>query len=1014
MVRTDLHAARRVSPVGGGDRALKKRNHHMRCAKAALIALAWPALAQPGPLNATWTTETGVGTLGGGVEFVGGEPAYEASLIVAPPTRTPIAAPNTVNPPRKLATVGRRTASLLADLNGIRLTTTAADGTGEASVVVRTPVATASSAFIKPPNIRDLLAGSPQEEENACYTVFGGDVLAGESEDDPVLFLIYCARRVYDDPRGVGPRTSEFNWAYDQIAVLSASVDTLTPGVMPDWTIQISDRVHQSQRVADNNAIGQTWAANVTENPASPGEYIIGMANYLNGNKDNALDMRGLNTIHAARAIVQEGAWSLSPWVEIDAYDPGASGRHTHFAIPYWLGDRVAIVYAIGDSASQDPSAPFVDQGVLGRATLLSAAETFDPGNPAFSPLTGGLATSTTWNDPDGTITSTATGFVRIGPRSLASLAPADTGLAGFSAAGFLHGSFFDEDLMPGLQPVGAVAAGGRVWMGADENLPAMVSFPQVDLLTDTPVIDAVQGLPDWDIAFSMTSARDGSAYAWISRQAIVTAPTQRLLWLAEGRWGTLTNPESRLTALGASPAGVLINSVGVERVAPPPAARVSRGLVAGPAVENVAIGTPIISTQNDPNLAMTVLSNDELAALGVPPPPVPGMVVVRVTAQSGVRRDSGVITWNAVPELGPSVVTFATFNIADRQAPAYQSRMFAWDGATNVNILSRLSIGGPANWSTRGWQIRNTRAPATTLASLGGVEVAPRLTFRWTNFQPALFSGDFVAAVAITPTDPDRPATMRIAGPGDALPAIGLDARFLGSCAGDWATLVALETGPGFATRVEPADARTPLVSFLSDLAGTGPAIELEADTTVTDHALIVRSIDAFGVPTEARVTTTPGNAPLEWDAYSTVRFVMTAEQGRQLWMSWDGRPFGVVWSDPGASWCPVAARVGLRDGAEVGDVRVHHAARQSGIVLADADEVLAWAQASEAAMIDRSCNPADIAEPFGAITFADVSAFLAAFATGNPDADLAPPLGQFTFADISAFLAAFAAGCP
>ncbi len=58
--------------------------------------------------------------------------------------------------------------------------------------------------------------------------------------------------------------------------------------------------------------------------------------------------------------------------------------------------------------------------------------------------------------------------------------------------------------------------------------------------------------------------------------------------------------------------------------------------------------------------------------------------------------------------------------------------------------------------------------------------------------------------------------------------------------------------------------------------------------------------------------------------------------------------------------------------------------------------------------------CNPADLAAPFGQLTFADISAFLAAFTGQDPAADLAAPAGQWTFADISAFLAAFSAGCP
>jgi hypothetical protein len=58
--------------------------------------------------------------------------------------------------------------------------------------------------------------------------------------------------------------------------------------------------------------------------------------------------------------------------------------------------------------------------------------------------------------------------------------------------------------------------------------------------------------------------------------------------------------------------------------------------------------------------------------------------------------------------------------------------------------------------------------------------------------------------------------------------------------------------------------------------------------------------------------------------------------------------------------------------------------------------------------------CSPADLAAPFGQLTFGDISAFLAAFDAQDPAADLASPFGQFTFGDISAFLAAFSTGCP
>ncbi len=58
--------------------------------------------------------------------------------------------------------------------------------------------------------------------------------------------------------------------------------------------------------------------------------------------------------------------------------------------------------------------------------------------------------------------------------------------------------------------------------------------------------------------------------------------------------------------------------------------------------------------------------------------------------------------------------------------------------------------------------------------------------------------------------------------------------------------------------------------------------------------------------------------------------------------------------------------------------------------------------------------CNAADLAQPFNSLTFADISAFLAAFSANDPAADLADPIGSFTFADITAFLSAFSAGCP
>lgn len=58
--------------------------------------------------------------------------------------------------------------------------------------------------------------------------------------------------------------------------------------------------------------------------------------------------------------------------------------------------------------------------------------------------------------------------------------------------------------------------------------------------------------------------------------------------------------------------------------------------------------------------------------------------------------------------------------------------------------------------------------------------------------------------------------------------------------------------------------------------------------------------------------------------------------------------------------------------------------------------------------------CNPADIAEPFGILDLADITAFIAGFTSQDPIADLAEPFGIFDLADITAFVDAFTTGCP
>jgi hypothetical protein len=58
--------------------------------------------------------------------------------------------------------------------------------------------------------------------------------------------------------------------------------------------------------------------------------------------------------------------------------------------------------------------------------------------------------------------------------------------------------------------------------------------------------------------------------------------------------------------------------------------------------------------------------------------------------------------------------------------------------------------------------------------------------------------------------------------------------------------------------------------------------------------------------------------------------------------------------------------------------------------------------------------CTGADIAEPFGVLDLADISAFVQGFTTQDPIADLAPPAGVWDLADISAFVGSFLGGCP
>ena len=57
--------------------------------------------------------------------------------------------------------------------------------------------------------------------------------------------------------------------------------------------------------------------------------------------------------------------------------------------------------------------------------------------------------------------------------------------------------------------------------------------------------------------------------------------------------------------------------------------------------------------------------------------------------------------------------------------------------------------------------------------------------------------------------------------------------------------------------------------------------------------------------------------------------------------------------------------------------------------------------------------CSEADLAEPFGILDLADITAFVSAFLAGDASADLNDD-GVFDLSDIVAFVTAFNAGCP
>tara|TARA_Y100001933_G_scaffold199315_1_gene200275 strand:+ start:241 stop:1443 length:1203 start_codon:yes stop_codon:yes gene_type:complete len=61
----------------------------------------------------------------------------------------------------------------------------------------------------------------------------------------------------------------------------------------------------------------------------------------------------------------------------------------------------------------------------------------------------------------------------------------------------------------------------------------------------------------------------------------------------------------------------------------------------------------------------------------------------------------------------------------------------------------------------------------------------------------------------------------------------------------------------------------------------------------------------------------------------------------------------------------------------------------------------------------VDAGCNAADLAEPFGTLDLADITAFVVAFTSQDPSADI-DGNGLFDLADITGFVTAFTGGCP
>lgn len=111
-----------------------------------------------------------------------------------------------------------------------------------------------------------------------------------------------------------------------------------------------------------------------------------------------------------------------------------------------------------------------------------------------------------------------------------------------------------------------------------------------------------------------------------------------------------------------------------------------------------------------------------------------------------------------------------------------------------------------------------------------------------------------------------------------------------------------------------------------------------------------------------------------------------------------------------PGTGFLPLQATANGSGYVLAYAVRVNDRGEVAGIA---APAHAPWS-ANRGYLVAAEACPADLAEPFGALNFFDLAAFLSLFQNGDPAADLAAPFGTLNFFDVSAYLAAYNAGCP